>query len=253
MIKKFVAFILTKLGYRLEKYDFSRPPLDMDKGFEEICSISKRYTLTSVERMYTLYKAIEYVVNAGIQGDIVETGVWKGGSMMLAALTLQKFDDVRRKIYLYDTYGGMTKPGEKDIMFANHYSAKEKWDDIQKNKAYQDIWFCYASLEEVRNNLKITNYPEDKLIFVEGDVEETIPGKMPEQIAILRLDTDWYASTKHVLKHLFPIIVSGGVLIIDDYGHWQGAKEAVEEYFKEQNKKIFLIRVDKTGRAGIKI
>lgn len=253
MFKKLTAFILTRLGYRLEKCDFSRPPIDMEKGFEDICIISKKYTLTSVERMYALYKAVEYVINAGIQGDIVEAGVWKGGSMMLAALTLQKFDDTRRKIYLYDTYAGMTKPGEKDVMSANQYPAKEKWNDVQKNKAYKDIWFCYASLEEVKNNLKITKYPEEKLIFVKGDVEKTIPEKMPEKIAILRLDTDWYASTKHVLKHLFPKIVSGGVLIIDDYGHWQGAKDAVEEYFIEQNKKIFLIRVDKTGRVGIKI
>lgn len=252
MFKKPIAFILAKLGYRLEKCDFSRPPLDMDKEFEEVCFSAKAYTLTSVERMYALYKAIEYIVNANIQGDIVETGVWKGGSMMLTALALQKFGDTKRKIYLYDTYEGMTRPSEKDIMIANKYPAQKKWDDIQKNKDYKDIWFCRAPLEEVKKNLKTTNYPEDRFIFVKGDVEETIPKVMPEHIAILRLDTDWYASTKHALKHLFPRLVPGGVLIIDDYGHWQGAKEAVDEYFKRQQTTPFFIRVDKTGRLAVK-
>jgi len=229
MFKELTASILRKLGYRLEKCDFSRPPLDMEKGFEEVYVKAKAYTLTSVERMYALYKAVQYIVSANVSGDIGRT------------------------IYLYDTYEGMTKPGERDVMIANKYPAEKKWAEISQKKDYRDVWFCYASLEEVEKNLRTTKYPEDKLIFVKGNVEETIPKITPKQIAILRLDTDWYASTKHVLAHLFPKLAHGGVLIVDDYGHWQGAKEAVDEYFKEQNRKIFLIRVDKTGYVGIKI
>ncbi len=253
MFKELTASIFRKLGYRLEKCDFSRPPLDMEKDFEEVYVKAKAYTLTSVERMYALYKAVQYIVSANVSGDIVETGVWKGGSMMLVSSALQKFGNIGRTIYLYDTYEGMTKPGERDVMTANKYPAEKKWAEISQKKDYKNIWFCYAPLEEVEKNLRTTKYPEDKLIFVKGNVEETIPKITPKQIAILRLDTDWYASTKHVLAHLFPKLAHGGVLIVDDYGHWQGAKEAVDEYFKEQNRKIFLIRVDKTGYVGIKI
>ena len=87
--------------------------------------------------------------------------------------------------------------------------------------------------------------------FVQGMVEETIPAGAPEKIALLRLDTDWYESTHHEMVHLFPRISDGGVLIIDDYGHWAGARRAVDEYFHEHNIAILLNRLDYTGRIGI--
>ena len=77
-----------------------------------------------------------------------------------------------------------------------------------------------------------------------------IPKYLPGEIALLRLDTDWYKSTQHELIHLYPLLVGSGVLIIDDYGHWQGAKKAVDEYFSD--KKILLNRIDYTGRISIK-
>jgi O-methyltransferase len=84
-------------------------------------------------------------------------------------------------------------------------------------------------------------------------VEDTIPNNIPEKIAILRLDTDWYESTRHELVHLFPRLSPYGVLIIDDYGCWQGAKKAVDEYISENNLRIFLSRIDSTGRIAIKL
>jgi O-methyltransferase len=83
-------------------------------------------------------------------------------------------------------------------------------------------------------------------------VEDTIPASVPEQIALLRLDTDWYESTKCELEILFPRLVKGGVIIIDDYGCWQGARKAVDEYFNKNNIAILLNRMDDTGRIGIK-
>jgi hypothetical protein len=88
--------------------------------------------------------------------------------------------------------------------------------------------------------------------LVKGPVESTIPATIPDQLAILRLDTDWYESTKHELDHLYPRLVSGGILIIDDYGHWQGARQAVDEYFARQNLKPLLSRIDYTCRIMIK-
>ena len=80
-----------------------------------------------------------------------------------------------------------------------------------------------------------------------------MPGYLPSGIALLRLDTDWYESTKHELEHLYPLLVSGGVIIIDDYGHWKGAKKAVDEYIKDNNLPLLLNRIDYTGRIGIKL
>ena len=88
--------------------------------------------------------------------------------------------------------------------------------------------------------------------FVQGRVENTLPAAAPPEIALLRLDTDWYESTRHELEHLYPRLVDGGVLIVDDYGYWQGARQAVDEYFGETGEAILLNRIDDTGRIAVK-
>jgi len=113
--------------------------------------------------------------------------------------------------------------------------------------------WCYSPLEEVQKNLYSTNYPKEKITFIKGKVEETIPNIIPEKISILRLDTDWYESTYHELMHLFPRLSKGGVLIIDDYGHWKGSREAVDKYLKENEISMLLNRIDYTGRIGVKV
>jgi O-methyltransferase len=96
---------------------------------------------------------------------------------------------------------------------------------------------------------------DDKIIFIQGDVAVTleVPNNLPEGIAVLRLDTDWYESTKKELEILYPRLSVGGVLLVDDYGHWVGAREAVDEYFKRHNNRPFLVYNDNTGRAGVKV
>lgn len=96
-----------------------------------------------------------------------------------------------------------------------------------------------------------TGYPIERVRFVEGRVEDTLPVRVPDRISLLRLDTDWYESTRCELEHLFPKLVPGGVLIVDDYGHWEGCRRAVEEYFDENNIPMLLNRIDYTGRIGI--
>lgn len=225
-------------------------PKDMDREFKNIYEQTKDYTLTNIESMYTLYKALEYIVKAKIPGDVVECGVWKGGSAMVMAHTLLKMQDTTRKIYLYDTFAGMTKPTEKDTLIADGSSAIETWEKKQKD-TYNE--WAFSPLEEVKNNMRNTQYPEENIIYVKGKVEDTIPATISSQIALLRLDTDWYESTYHELKYLFPLIAPGGALIIDDYGHFAGAKEAVDRYFKENNINMLLNRIDYTGRIGIKL
>ena len=110
---------------------------------------------------------------------------------------------------------------------------------------------AYAPLEEVRGVMESTGYPPERIRYVKGKVEETIPAAAPDRIALLRLDTDWYQSTRHELVHLFPRLSSGGVLIVDDYGQWKGSRLATDEYFSQNAFRIFLARID-SGRIAVK-
>ena len=222
---------------------------DLDPAFLPILRRCQQATMTSIERLYALYKAVEYLSVAEVHGDFVECGVWRGGSMMCAALALLQRGDRRRQLYLYDTFEGMMPPGELDVDIRGQSAHTSL--SIEARSEASHIW-AYAPLDLVRRNIAATGYPEEQVNYVVGPVETTIPGTLPEAIALLRLDTDWYASTRHELKHLFPRLVKGGVLIIDDYGHWQGARRAVDEYFNASDIKILLNRIDYTGRIGVR-
>lgn len=224
-------------------------PKDMDIEFKSVYEKTKDHTLTSIENMYALYKATEYIAAAKVPGDFVECGVWKGGSAMIMANTLLKKQEAHRKIYLYDTFTGMAQPTEKDVTIADSAPAITEWE--KRQKAGYNEW-AFSPLEEVKANMLKTAYKQENIVFVKGKVEETIPQTVPSKIALLRLDTDWYESTYHELKYLFPLLVPGGVIIIDDYGHFAGAKEAVDTYFKENNITMLLNRIDYTARLGIK-
>ena len=215
--------------------------------FQGIYRRCRDFSATSVERMYGLYKGIRYVLSAGIPGDLVECGVWKGGSSMAMALTLLEAGSTDRSIYLYDTFEGMTAPTSVDVALDSRRSASTIWPKTERQGG--SSW-DYVPIEEVRQNLARTGYPSDKLVFVKGPVERTIPGTAPRKIGLLRLDTDWYESTRHELNHLYPLLEPGGVLIIDDYGHWAGARKAVDEFFAKRP--ILLNRLDYTGRIAVK-
>jgi hypothetical protein len=227
-----------KFGYEISEHNAVPKGLgeDLFTGFFEKC---KPYTMTTWERQFALYKSVIYMVRNNIPGDIVECGVWKGGSSMMAAYTLLHLNDTGRHLYLYDTYTGMAEPGEADSTYGN--SALNTWKKKQKGDINE---WCYSPVEEVENNLARTNYPKDKLHFVKGKVEDSIPGTIPKTIGILRLDTDWYSSTKHEMNHLYPLVSKGGVVIIDDYGYWEGSKKALIEYFAEHDLHPLLNRID---------
>jgi len=167
--------------------------------------------------------------------------------MMMAASTLIEVGSVSRELFLYDTYKGMPEPTEHDIG-PGGVDAMDRWKGDER-EGHND--WCYASLGDVEKNLKSIGYPESGVRFIEGKVENTIPDVIPEDIAILRLDTDWYSSTVHELRHLFPKLKSGGLLILDDYGFWDGQRKAVDEYF-ESDKCFLLNRIDDAGRIYIK-
>jgi O-methyltransferase len=251
--KYFIKEVIAKLGYQILPVPKTTPkeifPKDLEEKFRKLCERCAPYTMTSIERMYALYQAVNYLIRAKIPGDFVECGVWRGGSSMLAALTALDLAETTRNLYLYDTFCGMPEPTEKDREITSGRPAREEWELLKRENHNE---FCYASFKEVQENLARTAYPPENIIYVQGKVEETIPGTVPGRIALLRLDTDWYESTWHELKHLYPLLVHGGVIIIDDYGYWSGAKESVDKYFAENKIPMLLQRIDYTGRMGIK-
>lgn len=219
--------------------------IDLEDEFREIWDQVSPFTMTSPERGYGLYQAVKHLEERALEGDLVECGVWKGGSCMLMMRTLAALGR-RRRIWLYDTFTGMPEPGDEDTIAWNGRSVREKWET--------DALASWAvGVEQVKQNLSAVFYPEEELRFVPGDVAETLERELPDRIALLRLDTDWYASTKLELELLYPRLVSGGVLIIDDYGHFEGARQAVDEYFsRPDTAPILLNRLDYTGRIGLK-
>lgn len=224
-----------------------RPPLSATHDFAEsdieTCERVRPYTLTSVERVFALVRAVEYVVHSSVPGAFVECGVWKGGSMMAAALTLLRLGVRDRELYLFDTFEGMSAPGPLDV---------RNPDGIRAAPGTY-LTLEDAPLDQVRGAVLGTGYPSGRVHFVKGRVEDTIPTKAPAGIALLRLDTDWYESTLHELTHLYPLLASGGVLIIDDYGWWRGARQAADEYIHANNLKLLLNRIDISGaRIAVK-
>ncbi len=225
--------------------------IDIDSEFLSLWKQVNSYTMTSLERGFALYKGVEYVCRRNIPGDFVECGVWRGGSCLLMALTLEKYKKQRRKIFLYDTFTGMTEPTDNDRIASNGKSVIEKWnEDLEGEKDNFKSWI--VGLDEVKNNIQKAGCSDDIFVYVKGDVRETLKVTKPGSISLLRLDTDWYESTAAELKYLYPLLSEGGVLLIDDYGHFTGAKKAVDEYFLNASPPILLNRVDYTGRIGIK-
>ncbi len=245
-MKKLIKMLIERSGYKLVRPFETDTLADLSPAEQKIIASARPFTMTSTSRMAALVNAVNYLVKNGIPGDICECGVWRGGSMMIIAQALKALGETSRKLYLYDTFEGMSQPTAEDKNNDGR-SAETMYNEISKETG---AW-CYASIEDVRSNIISTGYPTENIHLIKGKVEETIPANLPPKLSLLRLDTDWYESTKHELTHLYPLLVSKGIMIIDDYGDWQGARKAVDEYF-QQNGSVFLHRIDPTGRAVVK-
>ncbi|HIF10104.1 MAG TPA: macrocin O-methyltransferase [Sneathiellales bacterium] len=248
LIKKLVRRTAHGLGYEIVRLQDTM--LDATAEDREIATRVAPYTVTSAHAVQTLIAAVDYVVARKIPGSVVECGVGKGGSVMAAALKLSAMGEQNRDIYLFDTFTGMTEPGDEDFSYRGEPAAQQ-YNRQQTDDGTTD--WCHGPLDQVIKNVSSTGYDRERLHYVEGKVEDTIPAHAPEQIAILRLDTDWYQSTRHELVHLYPRLSAGGVLIIDDYGYWQGARKAVDEYIDENDLKLFLHKIDHSSRITVKI
>jgi len=258
-VRKRVNGALSRLtGYELRRVRAARSgsasndapvekfPADIDEEAAAIIRAVRPYTMTNVEKLYAVITAARYVSRHGVPGAIVECGVWRGGSMHAMARALDAAGSHERELYLFDTYEGMTAPGPRDRR-SDGRQAAELMASYGKTSR---VW-AYASLEDVEEGFRRVPYPIEKVHFVKGPVEKTIPAEAPEQIAVLRLDTDWYESTAHELAQLYDRLVPGGVLLLDDYGWWQGSREAVDEFIARTGARLYLARTG-TGRVAVK-
>jgi O-methyltransferase len=219
-------------------------PYDFSPELAATVQTVQPFTMIPPARIDSICRTVDYIVEADIPGDIVECGVWRGGAMMAAALQLVRKKATDRTLWLYDTFAGMPDPDDIDV----NVEGKRAVDVHDKHQRRGSRWAA-ASIGDVRSNMASTGYPVGNVRFVEGLVEDTLPETIPDRIAMLRLDTDFYSSTRHELDQLVPRIAPGGVLIVDDYGSWDGARKAVDEYFVGWP--VLLHRVDESCRAAI--
>ncbi len=206
-------------------------PRDYDEDYCDIIRAVRPYTMTGNDKLHALISATKYVSRYDVPGAIVEFGAWRGGDMKAVTLALAAADDFSRDLYLYDTFEGLTAAPET----------------VNPGPAVAPV----ASLEDVQERFATGRYPQDKIHLIKGSAEETIPGQLPEQISILRLDSDWYQSTEHELKHAYDRLVSGGVLMIDDYGWRQGSRNATEQFLERTGDRLLPLRMG-SGRVAIK-
>ena len=262
-MKKIFLNFLKKNGYefrRINEDDFY--PREATRNDREIIDYvlglkSKKYdnklTMISPKCLWAAISSVKYCLDHNINGDIVECGVWKGGCSIAMALKLKEYNS-KKKVWMFDTFRGMTAPSEMDIHHSNKIDTFLKFKKSKKEK--HNDW-CYSPLKEVLINIENAGVKEYTKI-IKGDVLKTlnVNDNIPNKISILRLDTDWYESTKKELEVLFPKLVEKGILLVDDYGHWQGSRKAVDEYFQNNEnmslKKILWV-TDYAGRALIKL
>lgn len=221
---------------------------ELDESIQNFCGTIFRssMTMTSLDSLKYLAISCQYLEKANIPGDFVESGVWRGGSAIVARKVLNS----SRNCYLFDTFEGMTEPSENDKRIGENSpeNTLNKWMALKTESGSK--WVA-SSLDEVQNNFKKFNLLSENVVFVKGDVRSTMLNlvNLPKKIALLRIDTDFYDSTLVALVNLWPMLSSGGVLILDDYGHWDGARKAVDEWLAE-NGLLNLLLTPITGGGG---
>jgi len=229
----------------------------LDDFERDVLAQVRPYTMTSPQRQVATLDAVEYVVRRGVPGDFVECGVWRGGVVLAMILALQRLGVDDRDLWLFDTFEGMTEPEDVDTSPFDE-PARSTWERARAAGRKAWHWYFDEELtgfgkEAVEAMLVATGYPPERLHLVQGPVEDTLPSEGLDRLALLRLDTDWYASTRHELECLYPLLSPGGVLLIDDYGHWDGCRRAVDEFFGgTEVGPVLLARSDYTGRLVVK-
>lgn len=196
---------------------------------DEIIRFVGPFTSVSKERLINVLNLVTKIHQSKLEGDFIEIGVWRGGIIMAMALKCKQLG-MTRKIHAYDTFEGMTAPTANDVDL-NGAAAVNILAAVK----------CESSFEDTKRNIDMADYPH--IEYHVGDILKAT--QVPSQIALLRLDTDWYESTRFELEVFEPNVVSGGYIVVDDYGHWQGCKKAVDEFMV--GKDVAIQKIDYTG------
>lgn len=255
-LKDSVKRLVRRTGYTISPIPKHDPGLGgLDDRFFDVLQGMQNIGAFEMKQ-FTTYSAVDYVLRAGVEGDLIECGVYQGRQVLMMAQTLLARGVDDREIYLYDTFAGQIKPTpadykDKDNPEASFKANLARWEKGQITGASK-AWKV-ATVDEVRANVYRSGYPEGRFHFVKGDVLKTLPNDNHARIAVLRLDTDWYESTRHELECLYDRVVVGGVLIIDDYGRWRGCRKAVDELFERLGPRApMLVRTGPSERLCIK-
>jgi hypothetical protein len=255
-IKSGIQFIMKIFGFKIvrlsEQPDFVFP-LEADEEDRKLLRyvIENNLSMISVEGLWSTLSAAKYVCENQVEGDFVECGVWRGGNAIIAAEIFRRYGSAK-KVYLFDTFSGMTEPTQEDQGLLDGKPAILQY--LESDKETHNEW-CHASISEVQMNFAKRGLLHSNVLFIQGDVADSLRDarNLPEVISILRLDTDWYESTKLELEALFPRVSQGGCVIVDDYGYWSGSKKATDEYFNGQKSKPLFHVTDATRRIGVKV
>jgi hypothetical protein len=208
------------------------------------------HTMVSFERLATLWQQVRYLDRYEVPGALVECGTWRGGAVgMMALAHVRSSREPIRPLHLFDSFEGLPEPTAADGPMASRYSRG------RTSGALDTIGACEAPLEDNRALLEDRiGYPADLLAYHVGWFQDTVAASAAGigPIALLRLDGDWYESTRVCLTHLYPLVAAGGVVVVDDYGHWEGCRKAVDEFLAVHDEPILLSHIDYTGRYWIK-
>lgn len=201
------------------------------------------YTMVGYLRLDNVYELAERVESAGIPGAFVECGVWKGGCSAILAYVAER-TGFGRKTWLFDSFEGLPEPSPIDGKEAREYSHGRSSGKLQA------IDRCVGRLQDVEALLfgKL-GISQSSVVIGKGWFQDVLPEKGREigPISLLRIDGDWYESTRCCLEHLYGCVVPGGFVIIDDYGHWEGCRRAVDDFMKANRLQIDLIPIDYAG------
>jgi O-methyltransferase len=228
---------------------------DLDASMRSIMDAARPYTVAPPERLAALCSSVDYVVQHKLPGAFVECGLWRGGSLYAVALRLCQLGVRDRELIGFDTFAGMTEPTEHDVDYTGAPAAQPPILETLSHAAARVFGSPGpaqpgTSREEVLALLTSSGYHAARIRLVEGPVEETLPEHAPDAVALLRLDIGWYEPTRHAVEHLYPRLCEGGVLLLNDYGHYQGARKAVDDHLAGH--RILLQRIDYSGRLAVK-
>lgn len=236
-------------GVETEAYIDASFGYDDEANIKKAVSVIKRNTMVSFERLATLWLQVQHLDKYEIVGDLVECGVWRGGSAgMMALAHLYSRPNTSRHLHLFDSWQGLPEPDrELDGALAVKYSGGAN------RGALEPIGQCVAALDEVRQLLeREIGYPAERIHYHVGWFQETLARTQVEKIALLRLDGDWYESTKICLEELYPRVAKGGIIVLDDYGYWSGCRKATDEFIEQLSEPVMLHHIDVDGRYFVK-